>query len=136
MSPSLLDTDILSELLKQKNPIVAQKAGVYLAQYGQFAFSALTRYEVLRGLKDRQAIAQLQKFAVFCQQSMVLPMTDAVLERAADLWVLAGQQGRSRSDADLIIASTAIEHGLTLVSGNIAHFGWIPGLIVEDWRRP
>jgi predicted nucleic acid-binding protein len=65
MSPTLLDTDILWELLKQKHPNVVQKAAAYLAQHGQFACSALTRYEIRRGLLDKQAIAQLQRFAVF-----------------------------------------------------------------------
>ena len=49
MPPALLDTDILSEFLKQKNPQVLQRAADYLATYGRFAISAMTRYEVLRG---------------------------------------------------------------------------------------
>ena len=37
-------------------------------------------------------------------------------------------------DADLIIAATALEHGRTLATGNAAHFSWINGLNLEDWR--
>ncbi len=136
MAPTLLDTDILSELLKQKNPNVVQKAAAYLAQHGQFAFSALTRYEVSRGLLEKQAAAQLRKFTVFCQQSLVLPVSDGVFDRAADLWVLAGRQGRPRSDADMLIAATALEYGRVLVTGNASHFSWMPGLTLEDWRTP
>jgi len=136
MMPALLDTDILSELLKQKNPVVVQKAAAYLVQHGQFALSALSRYEMLRGLLDKQATSALAKFAIFCQQSLILSVTDVVLDRAADLWVLAGRQGRPRSDADLLIAATALEHGRALVTGNTQHFSWIPGLTLEDWRIP
>jgi tRNA(fMet)-specific endonuclease VapC len=136
MPPTLLDTDILSELLKQKNATVVQNAAAYLAQHGQFVFSALTRYETLRGLLDKKATAQLAKFAVFCQQSLVLPISDAILDRAADLWVTAGKKGSPRSDADLIIAATALEHGYVLATGNAAHFSWIPGLTLDDWRTP
>jgi tRNA(fMet)-specific endonuclease VapC len=136
MALALLDTDTLSELLKQTNASVVQKVAAYLTQYGQFAFSALTRYEVVRGLRDKQATAQLRNFETFCQHSLVLPLTDAILDRAADLWVLAGRQGKPRSDADLFIATTALEHGRILVTGNTAHFSWIPGLTVEDWRQP
>ena len=39
MDASLLDTDILSELLKQRNATVKQKASAYLQAHGQFAFS-------------------------------------------------------------------------------------------------
>ena len=133
-APAILDTDILSELLKQKNLTVIHRAATYLAAHGSFAFSALTRYEVLRGLKAKQATAQLPRFWVFCQQSVIFPITDPILDRAADLWVLAQQQGHPCSDADLLIAGTALEHGRVLVTGNSVHFTWIAGLTLDDWR--
>jgi predicted nucleic acid-binding protein len=136
MPPALIDTDILSEILKAKNAHVTQTAIRYLQQHGQFAFSAITRYEILRGLKSKNATAQLQKFEAFCLNSLVLPVRDAILVRAADLWVVAFQGGHPRNDADLIIASTALEGGRVLVSGNAKHFTWISGLTVEDWRQP
>ena len=42
-------------------------------------------------------------------------------------------QGRPTPEADLFIASTAIAHGLTLVTHNVGDFAHIPGLRVEDW---
>ena len=136
MDPTLLDTDILSEILKQKNTAVMQKALAYVAQHSHFSFSTLTRYEIRRGLLDKNAVVQLQRFVIFCNNSTVHPITDAVLDRAADLWVLAGKQGQPRADADLLIAATALEHSMRLASGNLAHFAWIPGLTVDDWRLP
>ena len=136
MSPSLLDTGTLSEVLKQKHPVVVQKASAYLQQYQQFAFSSVTRYEVLRGLKATNATGQLQRFATFCQRSLIFAITDAILDRAADLWGAAHRGGLPKTDADLIIAATALEHGRSLVTGNTAHFSWIPGLTAEDWRQP
>jgi tRNA(fMet)-specific endonuclease VapC len=62
MSPCLLDTDILSEVLKQKNPLVVQRAVAYLQIYQRFTFSAITRYEVIRGLKAKGAGRQLGRF--------------------------------------------------------------------------
>ena len=43
----LLDTDILSELLKQ-HPLVVQRVQTYLADHERLAFSIITRYELLR----------------------------------------------------------------------------------------
>jgi tRNA(fMet)-specific endonuclease VapC len=134
MDAALLDTDILNEVLKQRNSVVLRHASAYLQQHAQFAISALSRYEVIRGLRDANATAQLSRFATFCQNSVVLPITDAILDRAADLWLTARRGGHPRSDADLIIAATALEHGLVLVSGNTAHFAWIPSLTLANWR--
>jgi tRNA(fMet)-specific endonuclease VapC len=53
MPPVLLDTDTLSEVMKTRHPQVRQSAGQYLARYGRFTFSIITRYEILRGLKAK-----------------------------------------------------------------------------------
>ena len=135
MDAALLDTDILNEVLKQKNRSVVRHASVYLQEHGQFAISALSRYEIIRGLRDAKATTQLTRFSVFCQNTIVFPITDAILNRAADLWVEAKRAGHPRSDADLIIAATALEHRGTLVSANTAHFAWIPGLKLANWRN-
>jgi predicted nucleic acid-binding protein len=57
-----------------------------------------------------------------------------VLDRAAALWADARSRGLPDNDADLIIAATALVHGGTLVTGNTAHFTWVPGLQLADWR--
>jgi len=136
MQLSLLDTDILSEFLKQRNPVVVRNAADYLAKYQQFAISAMTRYEVMRGLKDKRAVRQLKKFDEFCRNAEVLPITDEILDRTSDLWVEARKGGHPSRDPDLIIAATALEHGRVLVTGNTSDFHWIQGLTVENWREP
>lgn len=49
----------------------------------------MTRYEIVRGYKDQGATTQLARFATFCQNSVVLPITDAILDRASELWTFA-----------------------------------------------
>lgn len=134
MELSLLDTDILNEVLKQRNANVVQNASDYLTQHGQFAISSMTRYEILRGLKEAGATTQLKKFETFCQNSIILPITDDVLNRTADLWAEARKGGHPHKDADLLIAATALEHSRVLVTGNTVHFSWISGLTIENWR--
>ena len=136
MDAALLDTDILSEVLKQRNPQAPQKASDYLAQHGQFAISAITRYEVIRGLKEKQATAQLARFATFCQHTLIVPVTDDIFDQAADLWAAGRQQGRTPADADLLIAATAIQRQRTRVTGNTSQCQWIPGLALDNGRNP
>jgi tRNA(fMet)-specific endonuclease VapC len=134
MDVTLLDTDILSEFLKQRNCAVNEMAASYLQEYGQFTFSAFSRFEIRRGFLERQAVRQLERFEEFCRHSLVLPVSDAIFDRACHLWVKARQGGHPCSDADLLIAATALVHKLTLSTGNMRHFDWMPNLTLIDWR--
>ena len=136
MDATLLDTDILSELLKQRNAAVTNKAAAYLQQHGQFTISAFSRFEIRRGFFAKQASQQLTRFETFCAHSLVLPVTDAVFDRAAILWADAQAGGHPCADADLLIAATALTQNLVLATGNLRHFAWISGLRTEDWRAP
>ena len=64
-------------------------------------------------IKEKGALALSARFDTFCSHSFILPVTDAVFERASDLWVLARRGGYAHNDADLIIAATALEAGRT-----------------------
>ncbi len=134
MEPSLLDTDTLSEVMKGIDQQVQNNARDYLRAFGQFTFSLMTRYEILRGLKARRATRQIVRFEQRCQQSVVLPLTDEIIVQAADLYAFLHQEGQLISDADILIAATALEHNLVMVTENVDHFRRIPSLTIESWR--
>ena len=136
MDEALLDTDILSEVLKRKNLQVLAKAAAYLAEHQRLAFSAITAYEIIRGLRFKRGTRQLAGFLNTMGTSDVFTVSVPVLMRAAALWAEACAGGYPHDDADLIIAATALEHGRVLVTGNTTHFAWITGLRLEDWRQP
>jgi predicted nucleic acid-binding protein len=136
MDPSLLDTDILTEIFKSRNQSVAAKATVYLQKHGQFAISSLTRFEIARGLRHKRATKSLERFESMCSRMLIMPISEDVLDRASDLWVEARDGGPPQRDADLIIGATALVHGRTLVTGNTPHFQWITGLVLANWRLP
>jgi tRNA(fMet)-specific endonuclease VapC len=130
----LLDTDILSELLKQ-HPFVLQRVRTYLAEHERLAFSIITRYELLRGLKAKQARTQEAAFTLLCQASLILPLTDQVVDRAATLYGELHRQCALLPDADLLIAATALEAQRILVTNNLSHFQRVPNLAIETWKR-
>ena len=136
MDESLLDTDILSEVLKGKDQQVLTTARQYLAEYHQLSFSAITVYEIIRGMRAKRASRQLAQFLNTVSTSDVFPVSMPVLMRAGELWAKAHDGGHPHNDADLIIASTALEAGRVLVTGNTSHFSWINGLQLADWRYP
>jgi tRNA(fMet)-specific endonuclease VapC len=132
----LWDTDVVSGYRKGKNPNILHKALLYLGTYRRAIFSLITRYEILRGLKAKNAKKQLVSFETFCQQHDVLPVTEPIIVIAADIWASLRQAGTPIGDDDIFIAATALHHGLALATGNVAHFSRIPGLILEDWTKP
>jgi len=120
--------------VKRHQNVVA-RAVDYLRSHGSFAFSAFTRFEISRGFKEKGATNQLTRFKEFCRHSTIIPVTDSVLDRAEELWVFARRGGQPVGDADLIIAATALETGRVLVTGNTAHYEWISGLALQNWRN-
>lgn len=132
----LWDTDTVSEYLKGKNPHVMRRAGAYFARHGRASISLITRYEILRGLKAKQAAVQLTVFEQFCQRHHVLSLEVAAIDIAADVWAGLSQSGQMIGDNDILIAATALHHGLTLATANVAHFSRIPKLTLEDWTQP
>jgi tRNA(fMet)-specific endonuclease VapC len=132
-SPSLLDTDILSALMRGE-PAVVARARAYLAQYHQFTISVITRYEILRGLKAKEAVQQLARFDQFCARNEILPITEPIILQAADIYADLYKRGQIVGDADILIAATALVHQLVVVTNNEAHFRRISSLNVENWH--
>jgi tRNA(fMet)-specific endonuclease VapC len=130
-SPALLDTDILSALLKGRSTVVAQ-AQSYLRIHSKFSFSIITQYEVLRGLNAKGATVQIQAFQRFCRINEIVPLDDAIVQRAAEIYSRLHQGGTLIGDADILIAATAMERGFTVMTNNVRHFQRIPGLTIEN----
>ena len=130
----LVDTDVLSALMR-RNPTVVAKAEAYLAQYSRLSFSLITRYEILRGLKVKDAKKQVAAFEEFCAKNTILSLTDEVVSQAADIYADLYKRGELIGDADILIAATATVNGLGVVTNNEQHFGRITNLHVENWQK-
>lgn len=133
--PALLDTDILSAIMRQDTAVIP-KAQEYLADHEQFNFSIITRYEILRGLKAKGATKQIAAFDRFCAVNIVLPLTDEIIVRASDIYAFLKQRGELIGDADILIASTALLSGISVVTNNLNHFRRIPELRIQNWLQP
>ena len=129
---ALLDTDILSAVMRQ-SPIALTRARAYLAVHHRLTFSIITRYEVLRGLYAKNAMAQLAAFDRLCSVSTILPLSDAIVIRAATIYGDLHQRGVLIGDADILIAATGLEHGLIVVTNNESHYQRIAGIQLDNW---
>ncbi len=131
----LLDTDILSALMR-KHPVALVNARQYLTVHRKLTFSIITRYEILRGLKAKRATTQATVFEHLCQISHVLPIDDLTIVRASDIYSDLHQRGVLISDADILIAASAMVRDIEVITNNEAHFSRIPQLRIRNWLQP
>ena len=120
----LVDTDVASALRKPgRNPHPCE--WISRQRTTDLYLSVVTVGEIERGIarQQRRNPARARAFASWLDGVLAL-YGDRVL--AADLAV-ARRWGRladaiGHRGADLLIAATALEHGLTVVTGNVRHF--------------
>lgn len=111
------------------------EAGKYLKFYKGFTFSIITNFEILRGLNVKNAKRQITKFELIWSQSREINLTDEIVKRAADIYADLYRKGQLVGDADILIAATALEYNLAVVTNNENHFSRISGLQVLNWNK-
>ena len=130
----LLDTDTLSNPLK-KMPSVALLRRLATVSPGDQFTSTITVGEMVYGAYrsqrpeyilqrlETEVWPNVQILSFDSQAAFVYGRLRRELER----------QGRPVAEPDLRIASIALAHGLTLVTGNVRHFEHVPELSLENW---
>lgn len=134
MKPALVDTDILSMFFRGNQAVVSHFQ-MYLNEYHQINLSIVTYYEILSGLKHRDAQKQLSLFLEFADQNIVLPLTQKSVTLSANFYANLRRDGTPVDDIDLLIAGVAIANNIVLVTHNQRHFSRIEGLELEDWSQ-
>jgi tRNA(fMet)-specific endonuclease VapC len=132
MNTVVLDTDTLSAIMRQESTAVSV-AQLYLKTHHTLTISIITRFEVLRGLMAKNAASQISAFNATCVAMEVLPLNDAIIVRAAEIYGQLHRAGNLIGDADILIAATCLENGHALATNNTAHVSRISGLVVENW---
>jgi len=134
MNRVLVDTDILSYYFKG-DEIVVENFEKYLLHYVLIEISLITYYEIVSGLLAKKASKQLSIFDDFVNENLVLPMTEKSARISSEIFSTLRQKGNIVDDIDLLIAGIAIENNMILVTNNEKHFGRIPGLKIENWKK-
>lgn len=89
---------------------------VAVAEVYEGAFATPDPQHALAGLRE------------FLGDFIIVPLTDPIVEHFARLRAALRQQGQLIPDMDLLIAATALEQDLTLITRNVRHFVRIPEL--------
>jgi predicted nucleic acid-binding protein len=113
----LLDTTILIDVLRARQHRRALLADLVAAGH-ILATATINIGEVYAGMRSAEAA----KTDAFLSSLDSYPLTVAVARRAGSIknqWAL---KGRTLTLADMIVAATALEHGLTLMTDNRKDF--------------
>ena len=126
----LLDTDTCIGLLKGDDAVVA----AWRACEDQCALSSMAVGELYYGaFKSIMREEELRRVDSFVDIFPEIRPSRNSMRRFGEIKAALERKGTPLADADIIIASIAIEEGLALVTGNIRHYGRIEGLVIENW---
>lgn len=132
MTRYVLDTNVLIDILRNK-PKDARERMVKMG-IDHCVVSDLTVFELYTGVA---ATADPEKNKEILERMFehlaVISASDAYWMAAREKARLA-KAGTPIEDFDLLIGCTALEYGLTLVTGNVKHMERIQGLLIEPWN--
>jgi tRNA(fMet)-specific endonuclease VapC len=134
MKPALIDTNILSFFFRNHSLIV-ERFQAYLNDHDKINISIITYYEIVSGLKHRDAQKQLTSFQEFVSYNTVLPLSTSSATISADIYANLRNKGTPIDDIDILIAGIAIANNLIIVTNNIRDFGKIENLEIRDWSK-
>jgi len=116
MSSYLLDTNVLILALRRDLNVLDWLDVARSAHY--LHASVISRTEVFAGMHPREEQITEELLASLIS----LPVTVSIADRAGRMIYKHARKGFQVSFPDALIAATALEHGLTLVTTNIKHF--------------
>ncbi len=138
MNKVLLDTDIFSEILKQKNENVLERAKEYRSLFGKYTISMITVMEIVKGFHKVQREERVEQFLSAISTAEVLTLDLQSSELAGRIYADLERTGQPIGRADPMIAAIALRHNLILVTGNLKHYQRIQDLDydlkLENWK--
>jgi tRNA(fMet)-specific endonuclease VapC len=130
----LLDTNILSEMTR-KHPDPRVRNRLIRSSVEDCHSSVVCRYELRYGAflrEDGPAFWRKLQSEILSLPTW-LPVTIPVADRAGSIAAELERQGRKIDTHDCVIAATALNHDLILVTRNTKHFQRISGIRLENW---
>jgi tRNA(fMet)-specific endonuclease VapC len=129
----LLDTNILSDLVRNPQGLIAQK--IASAGEGSICTSIIVAGELrfgARKLGSKQLTTQLDTILSAID---ILPMEEPADRHYGELRARLEKQGAPIGPNDMLIAAHALMLDCVVVTANEREFSRVPGLKVENWLR-
>lgn len=130
----LLDTNILSDLIKHPAGTVAQR----IATVGEdtVCTSIVVACELRYGGTKKDSPALSKKIEQLLSVIDVLPLEVDADREYGMIRSSLEKSGTTIGANDMLIAAHALSQNLTLITGNTSEFSRINGLKLENWLKP
>jgi tRNA(fMet)-specific endonuclease VapC len=130
----LLDTCVISDFIKGEPGTQTQ---IKQTPPADITISIITLMELRYGLLLNSQRAQKIEpvMTSFLGSVTVLPFSIAESEKAAEIRAVLKTQGQPIGAYDVLIAATALQHQLIMVTANQREFDRVPGLQTQNWRQ-
>lgn len=132
MKKAIIDTDILSMFLRGDKKVESRVAE-YLLYHSSLSISILTYYEILSGLKYKNAHKRLEIFLELCKSLSIIPLTIESSNKSAEIYASLRKQSKIIDDMDILIAGICLENNFVLVTNNTKHFSRIKSIELSNW---
>jgi predicted nucleic acid-binding protein len=140
MTGFLLDTNVPSELTRPRSAPQVEK-WLDDADDEQLFFSVVSLGEIFKGLAINPESKRRQQLQQWLDETLrpwfdgrILPVNEPIAERWGILTAPnANFKGRPLKVADGLIAATALEHGLTVVTRNVRDFSDLGINVYNPW---
>lgn len=130
----LLDTNACIVHLRSPQPSSISRRLADL-EPGTVVLCSVVKGELLFGaLRSRDVDLNLRQLDVFFRGLVSLPFDDRAAQSYGQVRAQLALAGTPIGPNDLMIAATALSNDLTLVTHNLAEFGRVSGLAIEDWE--
>ena len=124
----LVDTDVLIWYLRGD-----EKAYTTIENLESFSISVVTYMELVQGMRNKKELNSLHQ-ALNAWSCKIIHIKEEISAKA----MFAVEQhflSHALQLADALIGSTAILHGIPLLTGNDRHYKIMKGLLIKSFRR-
>jgi predicted nucleic acid-binding protein len=133
----LIDTNVISEL-RRREPEPRVVEWFEQRPAAQLYLSVLTLGEIRRGVERLAEGERQQALRTWLEQELpaffsgrLLPIDEAIAQRWGHLMA---QMGRPLPAIDSLLAATAMEHNLVLVTRNLKDVAGLPVALANPWQ--
>jgi tRNA(fMet)-specific endonuclease VapC len=131
MARYLLDTNILSDLMRNPGGRVAKRLAV--AGEAAVCTSVVVACELRYGAAKKGSPQLSERVSLLLESLEVLPLDRDADRRYGEIRSHLERSGTTIGPNDLLIAAHALALDLTLVTDNIDEFARVPQLPLENW---